>query len=284
MDAFRPFSRDGVGIHSGERCSVRVSPGEAGSGVLFATARGDVPLCPASIAGDSRRATDLALGGARVRTVEHLAAALAWFGVRDARIEVGGPEIPILDGSAAPWVAALAGAGAIPGPAFLRIREPVRASLGNSTGEILPLDDGDAPVYEVSIDFDGADVGPGRASFRPLDGDFAVEIAPARSFALERDVAGLRGEGLARGGSLENALVLGAEGPLNPEGMRFPDEPARHKLLDAVGDLAILGGLPWARVSLVRPSHALHHALVTRAAQLVEGGAPYLFSSEPGLR
>jgi len=284
MSPFEPFSREGVGVHTGERGSVRVSSGPARSGVVFATARGELLLRPAAIAADSRRATDLVGGAARVGTVEHLLAALAWFGVSGARIEVDGPELPILDGGAARWVEALAGAGAVPGPAFVRIRGPVRASIGESAGEIAPLAPGEAPVYSVALDFGGAPIGDPAAAFRPLEDDFASAIAPARSFALLEEVEALRGQGLARGGSLDNALVIGGDGPVNPEGMRFPNEPARHKLLDAVGDLSILGGLPWARVTLVRPSHALNHALVANAAALIEDGAAYSPAPGPGLR
>jgi len=284
MAPFGPFFREGAGVHTGERGSVRVFCGTGRSGIVFATARGELVLGPESIAADSRRATDLARGAARVRTVEHLVAALAWFGVTDARIEVDGPEIPILDGSAAPWVEALAAAGAVPGPVFVRIREPVRASIGGSAGEIAPLAPGESPVYSVALDFGEAPIGNPAAAFRPLEDDFASAIAPARTFALLEEVEALRALGLARGGNLDNALGIGGDGPLNPEGMRFPDEPARHKLLDAVGDLAILGGLLWARVTLVRPSHALNHALVAGAAALVEGGATYCSSSDLGLR
>ena len=275
MAPFTPFLCDGVGVHTGERCAARVSPGPEGSGVLFATARGEIPLQPYWIAADSVRATDLARGEARVRTVEHLAAALAWFGVRDARIEVNGPELPILDGSAAPWVEALVCAGAAPAPAFVRVREPVRVERGRSFGELVPLEPDGSPSYAVELDFGGAPIGPSHAAFRPLDDDLRRELAPARTFALRGEVAELRARDLGRGGSLDNALVIGDGGPLNPGGMRFPNEPARHKLLDAVGDLAILGGLLWAEVTLVRPSHALHHALVAAAASRVADGPPY---------
>jgi UDP-3-O-[3-hydroxymyristoyl] N-acetylglucosamine deacetylase len=270
MAPFRPFLCEGVGVHTGERCAARVSPGPERSGVLFATALGEIPLRPESIAADSVRATDLARGEARVRTVEHLAAALAWFGVRGARIEVDGPELPILDGSAAPWTEALARAGAAPGPAFVRMREAVRIERGRSFGELVPLEPDGSPSYAVELDFGAAPIGPSQAAFRPLEDDLARELAPARTFALRGEVEALRARDLGRGGSLDNALVIGDGGPLNPGGMRFPNEPARHKLLDAVGDLAILGGLPWARVTLVRPSHALLHALVAAAAPHVE--------------
>jgi UDP-3-O-[3-hydroxymyristoyl] N-acetylglucosamine deacetylase len=269
MARFEPFRREGRGIHTGALGAVTVLPRPEASGVVFATDRGEVALVPASLAADARHATDLAAGAARVRTVEHLVAALAWFGVDGARVEVEGAEIPILDGSARPWCEALAGAGCEPGPRFVKLAAKVFAELDGAWGEIVPLEEGGSPGFEVEIDFGTAAVGPPRAAFRPLEEDFSERIAPARTFALTRDIAALEGLGLARGKGLECALAIGDGGPLNPEGMRFPDEPARHKLLDALGDLSILGGVPWARVRLHRPGHALNRALVARAAELL---------------
>ena len=269
MAAFEPFRREGVGIHTGARGAVTVRPGDLGRGVVFTTAAGDVPLCPASLAADALHATDLAAGPARVRTVEHLAAALAWYGIDGARIEVEGPEIPILDGSAGPWCEALEAAGCVPAPRFVRFEAKIAAEIDGARGEIAPIADGATPRLEVEVEFGDAPVGGRRARFLPLDDDFAAGLAPARTFALARDLEALRAAELGRGGDLGCALVIGDAGPLNPEGMRFPDEPARHKLLDALGDLSILGGLPWAEVRLFRPGHALNRALVARAARLV---------------
>jgi UDP-3-O-[3-hydroxymyristoyl] N-acetylglucosamine deacetylase len=280
MAAFVPFRLEGVGIHTGARGAVTVWPAPGAARVVFSTADGEVPLCPASIAADARNATDLAAGTARVRTVEHLVAALAWYGVGAARIEVDGPEIPILDGSAVPWCEALEGAGCIPGPRFVRLGARVSAEIGGARGTIEPLPDGASPRYEVEIDFGRVPVGPRRAVFRPLEDDFASRIAPARTFALLGHLEALYGANLARGGDLGCALVLGDDGPVDGAKMRFPDEPARHKILDALGDLAILGGLPWAAVRLERPGHALNRALIARAAGLLLGGTGS-FSHEP---
>jgi UDP-3-O-[3-hydroxymyristoyl] N-acetylglucosamine deacetylase len=266
--AFSPFRLEGVGLHSGAFAAVAVHPRPAGSGVVFASREGDVPFAPQYLDAAARNATDLVHGAARVRTVEHLAAALAWFGVDGARIEVEGPEIPILDGSAAPFCEALARAGCAPVRRFVRFEEKVAIELGGSRAEIAPLPPGEAPRFEVEVDFGARPVGPARVAFSPLEDDFARAVAPARTFAFAEDVEALRAAGLARGGDLGCALVIGSFGPLNAGGMRFPDEPARHKLLDALGDLAILGGLPWAAVRLFRPGHALHRALVARAARL----------------
>ena len=151
----------------------------------------------------------------------------------------------------------------------MRFEAKIAAEIDGARGEIAPIADGATPRLEVEVEFGDAPVGGRRARFLPLDDDFAAGLAPARTFALARDLEALRAAELGRGGDLGCALVIGDAGPLNPEGMRFPDEPARHKLLDALGDLSILGGLPWAEVRLFRPGHALNRALVARAARLV---------------
>jgi len=266
---FAPFRREGAGVHTGARGVVTIHPCAESRGIVFATAHGEIPFRPESLASDARGATDLVAGEARVRTVEHLVAALAWFGVGGARIDVVGPEIPILDGSALPWCEALLAAGASPVRRFWRPLEPAVVDLGSSRAEMALLGEGESPRLEVEIDFGDRAVGPRRAVFRPLEDDFVSRIAPARTFAFADDVAALHGAELALGGSLSCALVLGDRGPMNPEGMRFSDEPARHKLLDALGDLSLLGGLPWAILRLYRPGHALNRALVAKVQTLV---------------
>ena len=265
-----PFSVGGTGLHSGAFCSVRVAPALRGSGVAFVTDQGEVPAVPGSLAEDARRATDLALGGARVRTVEHLLAALGWFGELDVRVEVRGPEIPALDGSAAAWVSALRAAGAEQEPRLIDLDGPISLDgPGGARAEMTPLEDGETPLISVEMSFDHPAIGSQSVRLDLVDGDFAGEIAPARTFATVEDAERLQAEGLARGGGLDNALVFGPDGPLNPTGARFANEPARHKLLDAIGDLAVLGGLPRARIALRRPGHELLHELVRRAEPLL---------------
>jgi UDP-3-O-[3-hydroxymyristoyl] N-acetylglucosamine deacetylase len=266
---FEPFSRTGVGMHTGEQSRVRVEPTDAGRGLVFETSAGPIPARSDTIDRESARSTDLVCRGARIRTVEHLLAALAWCGERDATIAVDGPEIPILDGSAGPWIASLLAAGATPGPRFIGLGEPVEVEIGGSRARLDPCGPDREPVYRVELRYDDARIGPSESELRPASQDFVSAIAPARTFALEREVAEIREAGLGRGGSLGNALIIGEHGPLNPCGMRFADEPARHKLLDAIGDLSLLGGLPWAAFTAVAPGHALNHAIVRRAADLV---------------
>jgi UDP-3-O-[3-hydroxymyristoyl] N-acetylglucosamine deacetylase len=265
---FEPISRGGVGLHTGEECRVHLEPTPPGTGVVFVTADGSIQARPGAIDPASSRATDLLHGAARVRTVEHLLAALAWYGEADVSIEVDGPEIPILDGSAGPWVAALLAAGATPGPRFVEITAPLDVALDRSTASLRPLESDGDPLVSIELGYDEPiPLGPSRVVFRPRTDDFTAAFSAARTFALEREVDAIRAAGLARGGSLDNALVIGENGPLNPCGCRFPDEPARHKLVDALGDLFLLGALPWAEIHAVRPGHRLLHELVRRAAE-----------------
>jgi len=263
---FEPFSRGGVGVHTAAPCEVRVAPATAGHGLVFATPAGRIRAHPGSIDPASARATDLIDDGARIRTVEHLLAALAWCGVIDATIAVDGPEIPILDGSAGPWIASLLAAGAEPGPRFVALERAVEVEIDGARARLAPIGPEREPCYRVELRFGGAPVGPTTYELNPARDDFVASVAAARTFALERDLAGIRSAGLGRGGCLDNALIIGDEGPLNPCGARFPDEPARHKLLDAIGDLSLLGGLPWASFEAFRPGHRLLHELVRKAA------------------
>jgi len=270
---FEPFSRAGVGVHTGAPCEVRIEAASPGHGLVFETIDGPIPVRPETIDPDASRATDLIYDHARIRTVEHLLAAMAWFGEADAKISPNGPEIPILDGSAGPWVASLLAAGATPGPRFVVLDEPVEVELAESLARLSPIEPDGDPLYRVELRFGDAPIGPPVCELNPACDDFISAIAPARTFALERDVAAIRSAGLGRGGCLDNALIIGEHGPRNPCGARFADEPARHKLLDAIGDLSLLGGLPWATFEAVKPGHKLMHELVRRAATHVEEAA-----------
>jgi len=263
---FTAFELAGVGVHTAAPCTVEVAPATTGSGVSFVTADGDVPARAAHIDPESTRATDLVAGAGRVRTVEHLLAALAWFGLPDCTIAVSGPELPILDGSAAPWCTALLAAGARPGPRFFEPPRQLTVTIGDSAATLTPRSPGHQPVYRVELIFDPAEARSQSFELRPLADDGLTEVAPARTFALAAEVPALLDAGLGRGGTLDNALVIGPGGPINPGGERLPDEPARHKLLDALGDLALLGAWPRADLTLIRPGHRLLHALVRRIA------------------
>jgi UDP-3-O-[3-hydroxymyristoyl] N-acetylglucosamine deacetylase len=260
------FSCTGVGLHTGELTCVKVVPAIADQGRYFV--RVDLPnqpILPARIESVQQTvlSTELVQGEASVRTVEHLLAALTSFGIDNARIEIDGPEVPLLDGSALEWVKRIRQAGwlaqASPRPQRSLV-QPVCIHQDDAFAIALP-----APEIRLSygIDFDLAAIGQQWHS--QLLPDFAAEIAPARTFGLASQVEYLRARGLIKGGSLDNALVCGPEGWLNPP-LRFPDEPVRHKLLDFLGDLSLLGSLPRAHYLAYKASHTLHTQLAQRLA------------------
>jgi UDP-3-O-[3-hydroxymyristoyl] N-acetylglucosamine deacetylase len=264
------FEVSGVGLHSGVETRVRVQPAPAQSGRVFV--RTDLPSAPAIPAtleavDQTLLSTELAVGDAKVRTVEHLLAALVGSGIDNARIEVDGPELPLLDGSAQDWVRAIARAGRQPQAAArpsVTVTAPVHVHQGDAFVMAMPSDH---CRLTYGIDFEVPAIGNQWFSWSPATGDFAQEVAPARTFGLAYQVEYLRSQGLIRGGSLDNALVCDRDGWVNPP-LRFEQEPARHKLLDLVGDLSLLGVLPQAHIVAYKASHQLHVQLARAIAQL----------------
>ncbi len=266
------FRRHGVGLHSGAQMNVCIKPAPVGHGRWFQ--RVDLPgqpMIPANLGAvnPTQLSTELVCGEASVRTVEHLLAALTGMGVSDVVIEIDGPEVPLLDGSAKEWVEAIVQAGIISQAPEVE-HPPVRATLTQP----LTLQEGDAIVsafpaettrFTYGIDFSHPAIGNQWYSFDWTPETFAQEVAPARTFGFAEQVEQLRAMGLIKGGSLENALVCGAEGWVNPP-LRFANEPARHKLLDLVGDLSLLGHFPKAHFFAYKASHTLH----TRFAQQLQ--------------
>ncbi|MBD2537730.1 UDP-3-O-acyl-N-acetylglucosamine deacetylase [Coleofasciculus sp. FACHB-SPT36] len=268
------FEQSGVGLHSGVPTHVRVLPAAAGEGRYFVRVDlAGAPVIPARVEAVSQTtlSTELASSGeARVRTVEHLLAALAGSGVDNARIEIDGPEVPLLDGSALIWAEAIAQAGIvgndelIPDSTF-KIEKPVWVYQGDAFVAALP-----APELRFSygIDFDSAAIGNQWHSWTPGRENFAEAIAPARTFGLAHQIEQLQAAGLIKGGSLDNALVCDSQGWLNPP-LRFSNEPVRHKLLDLVGDLSLLGYFPQAHILAYKASHHLHIQLTQQLLQEV---------------
>jgi len=258
------FEQAGVGLHSGVLTQVRVIPALRGTGRVFVRVDlPDAPVIPAQIAQvrQTTLSTELAVGDASVRTVEHLLAALWGMGIADARIEINGPEVPLLDGSALPWVEAIAQAGRTPlSPlAPVSLTEPLWVRHEDAFVAALPSPE---MRFTYGIDFDLPAIGNQWMSWSPQQESFGEAIAPARTFGLAHQIEQLQALGLIKGGSLENALVCGPEGWLNPP-LRFSNEPVRHKLLDLVGDLSLIGVLPQAHYLAYKASHQLH----TRLAQ-----------------
>ncbi|MFM7267638.1 MAG: UDP-3-O-acyl-N-acetylglucosamine deacetylase [Cyanobium sp.] len=266
--------RRGVGLHSGAGCRVRLAPTSLPGyrlGWLDAPQQPLRRLDPSQVS-DTRLCTALQLGERRLATVEHLLAALAGTGVSQAEIWVEGEEVPLLDGSALPWVEAIAEAGlaplgereAPPLPA-----EPITVCHGEGfvTAFAAP-----APRLAAAVEFPQPAIGRQLFSLTLTPTSFVKEIAPARTFGFREQVEQLRAAGLIRGGALENALVCDGDRWLNPP-LRFEDEPVRHKLLDLIGDLALVG-LPNAQVFAYRGSHGLHTAM----AAAIAAAAPLLAS------
>jgi UDP-3-O-[3-hydroxymyristoyl] N-acetylglucosamine deacetylase len=243
----RPISLSGISLHTGETVTVTLKPAPVNHGVVFY--RTDVQVAVAAhhtLVEPSPLCTTLvsACGRARVATVEHLLSALAGSRVDNVLVEIDGPEMPIMDGSAAPFVQAMASAGVIHQTAqrrAYRVLRPVHVYDGEKTASLLPTTGNDLSIT-CRIDFRHAAIGAQTFTLSSLD-DFSDMIARARTFGFEKDVDTLRKMGLARGGSLENAIVFGDSRVLNPEGMRYENECVRHKVLDAIGDL-YLAGLP----------------------------------------
>lgn len=264
-----PISCVGIGLHSGLRVSLTLNPAPAGHGIVFhrRDLGIDVPARCECVA-DARLATTLACATdptCRVGTVEHLMAALAGAGIDNALVTLDGPELPILDGSAAPWLFLIECAGvAVQTDAPRRgieVLRRVRVDDGACWAELLPPGQHDGLEMAVTIDFTAAAIGRQSATLRLTPESFR-QIARARTFALAEDVDALHAAGLAQGGSLANAVVVDGHRVVNPGGLRMKDEFVRHKLLDAVGDLALAGAPLLARFRAHRPGHALHNRLL----------------------
>ncbi|AFY94555.1 UDP-3-O-acyl-N-acetylglucosamine deacetylase [Chamaesiphon minutus] len=257
----------GIGLHSGVTTTLRILPTEPGLGRYFVRVDlPDAPQIPAHIANVSQTtlSTELTANGASVRTVEHLLAALAALGIEDARIEIDGAELPLLDGSARVWVEKIVRSQIEPVPRNIAtsrvLTEPVWIQQDDIFVAALP-----SPVLQFTygIDFDVTPIGNQWHSWRSDKEDFTIEIAPARTFGLAHQIEQLRSAGLIKGGSLDNALVCDDRQWLNPP-LRFPNEPSRHKLLDLIGDLSLLGKFPQAHFLAYKASHQLHVRLAQR--------------------
>ncbi|HEY0996062.1 MAG TPA: bifunctional UDP-3-O-[3-hydroxymyristoyl] N-acetylglucosamine deacetylase/3-hydroxyacyl-ACP dehydratase [Gemmatimonadaceae bacterium] len=253
----REASVEGVGLHLGAPVRLTFRPAEPGTGLAFR--RADLPGTPviparAEVAVLSEMRTQLGEDPVSVHTVEHVLAAVAGAGIDDLLIELDAAEPPIMDGSAQPFLAALAAAGTREhgGPVtWLRLRERVVFEEGGSRYEAVPADHFD---LDVAIDFPHPLVGRQQGRWRVDAATFAAELAPARTFGFVRWVEDLRAKGLIKGASTQNAVVLDDTGVVE-NSLRWPDEFVRHKAMDCVGDLALAGGRLLARVRAERPSH-----------------------------
>ena len=257
----KPVTMEGVGLHSGERVRLTISPAAADTGILFRASDGT--FIPASVdhVVDSNSATTIGAFGMRVRTVEHLMAAAAGLGIDNLLVDVDAEEVPAADGSAKPFVELLQAAGraTLPAPRKpLVVKEPVRVGDEKRWLEILPADS-----FRISYTLDNSHpaIGLQVGTFAVDEQVFVDELAPARTYGFLKDVAAMRQHGLARGGSLDNAIVVGKRTVLN-DNLRFADEFMRHKVLDLVGDLFLLGRPLLGHVVGRNAGHALNYQLV----------------------
>ena len=258
-------------MHLGVPCRITFQPAPAKQGILFR--RTDCPGVPpirahvSEVSGSERR-TQLGKGAHAVHTVEHVLAAVMGMGIDDVTIDMDGPEPPILDGSAAPFLAALSEAGlaALEGePDFLDLSEPVRIIDGASVYEAYPCD---RLELDVTIEFPHPLIGKQARRFTVTEELFASELSRARTFGFVHEVDALRAKGLIKGASLENAVVLDDTAVLSGD-LRWPDEFVRHKAMDCVGDLALAGARVRARIVAVKPSH---RGTITLVRELVKAG------------
>jgi len=252
---------DGVGLHSGKPARVTLTPAPESSGIVFHVAghAEPIPAAPESVV-DSHYATTIGRNGTRIQTVEHLMAAAAGLGIDNLAVEVEGPEIPAGDGSAKPFVTLLAAAGRAQQSARRRpvaIPYPIQVGTGARWIQIVPSD-----RFRISytLDNDHPAIGTQVVSCIPTERSFVEEFAPARTYGFLKDLGIMRKNGLARGGSLDNAVVVGKSGVLN--GLRYRDEFVRHKILDLIGDLALLGRPLLGHVIARNGGHALNFELV----------------------
>ncbi|MFG1416349.1 UDP-3-O-acyl-N-acetylglucosamine deacetylase [Xanthobacter sp. V0B-10] len=264
----REIALKGAGVHAGVEATLTLKPASANTGIVFVRSFADSAPRKATVSHKSVQATDLAtvLGdrsGALVSTVEHLLATFNGLGIDNAVVEIDGPEVPILDGSAVEFVAAIDAAGVTTlrgRRKYLKVLKPVRVENGAAFGELLPYDAGFR--LEVEIDFSHEAIGRQRFAATLSPAVFRRELAQARTFGFLKDVERLRTAGYARGAALENTVCLDDAGVINPDGLRFTDEFVRHKALDAVGDLALAGMPLLARYRSFRGGHKLNFQMV----------------------
>jgi UDP-3-O-[3-hydroxymyristoyl] N-acetylglucosamine deacetylase len=277
----RPVSCSGIGLHSGNKVTLSLKPAPADYGIRFQRSDLGGLEIPATVThlGGIRLATGLTREAVSVETVEHLLAALTALGIDNCIVELNTPEVPIMDGSAAPFVYLIlneAGVKRLSAPKkFLKVLRPISLSQGDKRIALYPSDH-----FKVtySISFDHPLIRHQSRTMKITDETFVEEIAPARTFGFLKEVEMLRQKGLALGGSLDNAIVLGETTVLN-NALRFEDEFVRHKILDVIGDLSLVGYPVIGHLVAHRGGHALHTAFAARiledvdAWRIVEGDA-----------
>ena len=271
----------GIGLHSGHKVNLTLKPAPADSGILFRRSdlNTDIPASVAHLCG-TNHATGLSQNGATVDTVEHLLAALTSLGIDNVLVELDRSEVPVMDGSAAPFVYLLqeAGVKTLTAPRrYLKVLRPITVSRGDKMMSLYPSD-----FFKVtySISFDHPLLRHQTQTFQVTEESFVDQIAPARTFGFLHEVEMLRQQGLAVGGSLDNAIVLSETGVLNNT-LRFEDEFVRHKILDAIGDMALVGYPIIGHLVAHRAGHALHTAFAKQVLADVDAWTIVELQPEP---
>lgn len=257
----------GIGLHTGRKVAMTLRPAQPDTGIVFRRVDLAVPVdIPARVdrVGETRLCSCLVQDGVKVYTVEHLMSALAGLGVDNAYVDLDGPEVPIMDGSAAPFAFLLQQAGIerqnVP-KHFLRVRKKVEVTDGDKLARLEPYD-GFRLTFSIAYDHPVIEKSGNALTVDFAETSYLKEVARARTYGFMHDVEDLRESGLALGGGLDNAVVLDEYRVLNAEGLRFTDEFIRHKLLDAVGDLYLLGKPLLAAFSAHKSGHALNNRLL----------------------
>lgn len=267
----RTLKRDvdctGIGLHTGEKIYIRIRPAPADAGICFVrTDRPDRPMIRAHVdhVTDTTLATTISRNGTRISTIEHLMAAFFGLGIDNAVVEVDGPEVPIMDGSAAPFVYLLKSGGIKEQNApkhFIVIKRPLHVNDGNRSVSIYPSKE---LKITYMIDFQHPLLRNQEHELRFSGREFVREISKARTFGFLKDVETLKANGLAKGGSLDNAVVIDDFRIINEGGLRFKDEFVRHKILDFIGDLAVIGSPVIAHFVVKRSGHFLNQCMLRK--------------------
>ncbi len=259
----------GVGLHSGEKVYLTLRPAEPDTGIRFRRTDLDPPVeiqaCAKNV-GDTTLSTTLMSGAARVATVEHLLSALAGLGIDNALIEVTAAEVPIMDGSAGPFVFLIQSAGIVEQPRskkFLRILRPVSVEQDDKRATFRPYD-GFKVSFAIAFDHPAFAPGTLQVSVDFSSTTFVKDVSRARTFGFLQEIGYLRSKGLVLGGSLDNAVVVDDKGVVNEEGLRYKDEFVKHKILDAIGDLYLLGYSLIGEFDAEKSGHALNNALLRK--------------------
>ncbi|MFV1998139.1 MAG: UDP-3-O-acyl-N-acetylglucosamine deacetylase [Acidiferrobacterales bacterium] len=264
-----PISFVGVGLHSGSKVSMTLRPAAENTGAVFVrkdapSGQGEVPAIWYNVFETHMSTAITNEYGYSVNTIEHLMAAFRGCGIDNVVIELDGPEVPILDGSALPYCTIIESAGKqiqnSPRRAIW-IRKPITVHKGDKYAILVP---DDRSRITVEIDFPGTMIGQQKRSIDLVNGSFARELAGARTFGFANDVESMLESGLALGGSLRNAILVDGDHVVNPEGLRFADEFVRHKILDCLGDLSLVGMPIFGHYLSHKPGHDLNNSLIRK--------------------